>query len=77
VVGRILKLLTEPDVVAKHPVYPRLMEIAYGARARPKTPFYAQISDILRGELHEALLRRKSAKEALDSVAEEIESIIE
>jgi len=73
----ILKLLTEPDVVAKHSVYPRLMEIAYGARSRPKSPFYAQISDILQGELHEALLLRKTPKEALDSVAEEIKSVIE
>ena len=72
----ILKLLTEPDVVAKRPVYPRLMEIAYTAQPRPKSPFYTQISDILQGELQEALLQNKTAKEALDSAVEEIESII-
>lgn len=73
----ILKLLTEPDVVAKRPVYPRLMEIAYGARSRPKSPFYSQISDIIQGELHEALLLGKTVKETLDSAAKEIESIIQ
>jgi len=73
----ILKLLSDPDVVAKHPVYPRLMEIAYGARARPKTPFYTQVSDIIQKEMHEALLQRKSAKEALDAAAEEIEFVIQ
>lgn len=73
----ILKLLTDPDVVTKHPVYPRLMEIAYGARARPKTPFYTQISDIIQKEMHEALLQEKTAKEALDAAAEEIEFVIQ
>lgn len=73
----ILKLLTDPDVVAKHPVYPRLMEIAYGARARPKSPFYVQMSDIIQKEMHEALLQDKTAKEALDAAAEEIEFVIQ
>jgi len=72
----ILHLLTEPDVVAKHPVYPRIQEVAYGARSRPKTPFYVQISDILQTEMHKALNLEKSPKEALDAAAEEIKALL-
>ncbi|GAI48364.1 unnamed protein product, partial [marine sediment metagenome] len=36
-----------------------------------------QVSDIIQKEMHEALLQRKSAKEALDAAAEEIEFVIQ
>jgi multiple sugar transport system substrate-binding protein len=72
----ILKLLNDPDVVAVYPVYPRMMDTAYGAKARPKSPFYTQISDIFQKELSQALILRKTPRQALQDAAREIEPII-
>jgi multiple sugar transport system substrate-binding protein len=73
----IIALLSDPDVVKKHPVYLEVQKSADNAKARPKSPFYTQLSDIFQRELQEALLQRKTPQQAANDAAKQIKPIIE
>jgi multiple sugar transport system substrate-binding protein len=73
----ILSLLGDPDVLQKYPVYKAWQTEADKAKARPKSPFYTQLSDIFQRELQEALLMRKTPAEAMKAAADEITQIIQ
>lgn len=73
----ILSMLTDPDVLKKYPVYEAWQKEADKARARPKSPFYTQLSDIFQRELQDALVMRKTPEEAMKSAADEIKPIIQ
>ena len=73
----ILPLLTDPDVLAKYPVYAAWQKDADGAKARPKSPFYTQLSDIFQRELQEALLQRKTPEQAMKDAAADVEMVIQ
>jgi multiple sugar transport system substrate-binding protein len=73
----ILPLLTDPDILKKYPVYAAWQAEADKAKARPKSPFYTQLSDIFQRELQEALLQRKTPEQAMKDAAGEIEMVIQ
>jgi len=72
----IIELLGDPDVVKKHPVYLEVQKSADNAKARPKSPYYTQLSDIFQRELQEALLQNKTPQQAVNDAADEIRPII-
>lgn len=72
----ILSLLGDPDVVAKNPVYLAWQKEANNAKARPKSPFYTQISDVFQRQLQEAILQKKTPQQAMDDAAKDIKTII-
>ena len=73
----IVELLGDADVVKKHPVYLEVQKSADNAKARPKSPYYTQLSDIFQSQLQEALLQNKTPQQAVNDAADEIKPIIE
>ena len=70
------ELFTDPDVVAKYPYFPELLQIAEKAVLRPSIPQYAQASDILQRYLSAALSNRTSAARAMQAAANETRTLL-
>jgi multiple sugar transport system substrate-binding protein len=70
------ELFTDPDVVAKYPYFPKLLQIAQKAVLRPAIPQYAQASDILQRYLSAALSNRTSPAQAMKAAANETRTLL-
>jgi len=66
----------DPAVVAKFPSFPILAAQAKYERARPKTPFWTNMSTVAEQELTNALIGKKSAAQALKDANGKIEAIL-
>lgn len=69
-------LFTDPEIVAKYPHYPQLLEVAENAVLRPPIPQYAQASDILQRYLSGALTGRFDPEKAMKSAADETRRLL-
>jgi multiple sugar transport system substrate-binding protein len=70
------ELFTDPEVVAKYPHYPQLLEVVDKAVLRPPIAQYAQTSDILQRYLSAALTGRISPESAMQSAANETRRLL-
>jgi multiple sugar transport system substrate-binding protein len=73
----LLPVLNDPDVVAKNPEYLEMFKFAKYIKSRPKSPFYTQMSDIFQAELQSAIVQQKTAEQAMNDAAEQIQPILE
>jgi ABC-type glycerol-3-phosphate transport system substrate-binding protein len=71
-----LPALTDPQVAAKYPAYPKYVPAYASARSRPKTPFYNQISTMVQINVGAALAGSASPKDALDQAARQIQRVV-
>ena len=65
------ELFTDPEIVAKYPHFPQLLEVVQSAVLRPPIAQYAQASDILQRYLSAALTNRLSPERAMKAAANE------
>ncbi|OKH37088.1 ABC transporter substrate-binding protein [[Phormidium ambiguum] IAM M-71] len=70
------ELFTDPEIVAKYPHFPQLLEVVDRAVLRPPIAQYAQASDILQRYLSGALTGRMSPENAMQSAAEETRRLL-
>ncbi len=70
------ELFTDPEIVAKYPHYPQLLEVVDQAVLRPPIAQYAQTSDILQRYLSAALTGRMSPESAMQSAANETRRLL-
>lgn len=66
----------DPQVVKKYPSFPILAQQAKFEKARPKTPFWTNMSTIAEQELTNALIGKKSPQQALKDANGKIEAIL-
>ncbi len=69
-------LFTDPQIVAKYPHYPKLLEVSKHAVLRPPIAQYAQVSDILQRYLSAALTDRLSPQQAMQAAASETRQLL-
>jgi len=69
-------LFTDPQIVAKYPHYPKLLEIEDRAILRPPIAQYAQTSDILQRYLSAALTNRMTPESAMKAAAVETRRLL-
>ncbi|WP_208346747.1 extracellular solute-binding protein, partial [Aetokthonos hydrillicola] len=69
-------LFTDPQIVAKYPHYPKLLEIEDKAVLRPPIPQYDQTSDILQRYLSAALTNRMTPESAMKAAAYETRQLL-
>ncbi len=71
------ELFTDPEIVAKYPHFPQLLEVVQKAVLRPPIAQYAQASDILQRYLSAALSNRMSPERAMKAAAQETRRLLE
>ena len=69
-------LFVDPQIVAKYPHYPQLLEVVDKAVLRPPIAQYAQASDILQRYLSAALTNRMTPKAAMTNAASETRQLL-
>ncbi|MBD2451318.1 ABC transporter substrate-binding protein [Nostoc sp. FACHB-152] len=69
-------LFTDPEIVAKYPHYPLLLEVVDNAVLRPPIAQYAQTSDILQRYLSAALSGRMNPEKAMQAAAAETRRLL-
>ncbi|MCC5621416.1 ABC transporter substrate-binding protein [Nostoc sp. CHAB 5715] len=69
-------LFTDPEIVAKYPHYPQLLEVVDNAVLRPPIAQYAQTSDILQRYLSAALSGRINSERAMQAAAAETRRLL-
>ncbi|MGF2039486.1 MAG: ABC transporter substrate-binding protein [Nostoc sp. CmiVER01] len=69
-------LFTDPEIVAKYPHYPQLLEVVDNAVLRPPIAQYAQTSDILQRYLSAALSGRMNSQRAMQAAAAETRRLL-
>lgn len=69
-------LFTDPEIVAKYPHYPQLLEVVQQAVLRPPIAQYAQTSDILQRYLSAALTNRMTPERAMQAAANETRRLL-
>ena len=69
-------LFNDPEIIAKYPHYPQLLEIVQKPALRPPIAQYAQASDVLQRYLSAAFTGRLSAEEAMKAAAQESRNIL-
>ncbi|BCL36344.1 putative ABC transporter-binding protein [Nostoc sp. MS1] len=70
------ELFTDPEIVAKYPHYPQLLEVVSNAVLRPPIAQYAQTSDILQRYLSAALAGRMAPERAMQAAAAETRRLL-
>jgi multiple sugar transport system substrate-binding protein len=70
------ELFTDPEIVAKYPHYPQLLEVVDNAVLRPPIAQYAQTSDILQRYLSAALSGRMNSERAMQAAAAETRRLL-
>jgi multiple sugar transport system substrate-binding protein len=70
------ELFTDPEIVAKYPHFPQLLEVVESAVLRPPIAQYAQASDILQRYLSAALTNRTSPERAMKAAADETRRLL-
>jgi multiple sugar transport system substrate-binding protein len=71
-----LSLFIDPEIVAKYPHYPELLNISKKAVLRPPIAQYAQVSDILQRYLSAALTNRMTPERAMKAAANETRQVL-
>jgi multiple sugar transport system substrate-binding protein len=69
-------LFTDPQIVAKYPHYPQLLQVVDRAVLRPPIAQYAQASDILQRYLSSALTNRMNPEKAMQAAAAETKRLL-
>jgi multiple sugar transport system substrate-binding protein len=69
-------LFNDPQILAKFPHFPRLLEAVQKPALRPPIAQYAQASDVLQRYLSAAFTGRLSAEQAMQSAAQETRNIL-
>lgn len=69
-------LFTDPEILAKYPHYPKLLEIVDKAVLRPPIAQYAQASDILQRYLSAALTNSMTPENAMQAAANETRRLL-
>lgn len=69
-------LFTDPEIVAKYPYFPKLLEIENRAVLRPPIAQYDQASDILQRYLSAALTNRMTPENAMKAAAAETRTLL-
>ena len=69
-------LFTDPEIVAKYPHFPKLLEAVQQSVLRPPVAQYAQASDILQRYLSAAFTGAISPEEAMQSAARETRNLL-
>ncbi len=69
-------LFNDPEIVAKYPHYPQLLEVVNNAALRPPIAQYAQASDILQRYLSAALTNTMTAEQAMQAAAAETRRLL-
>ncbi|MBD2775488.1 ABC transporter substrate-binding protein [Iningainema tapete] len=69
-------LFTDPQIVAKYPHYPQLLQIVQQAVLRPPIAQYAQASDILQRYLSAALTNNMTPEQAMKAAADETRRLL-
>ena len=69
-------LFTDPEIVAKYPHYPQLLEVVQRPALRPPIAQYAQASDILQRYLSAAFTGRMTAQQAMKGAASETRTLL-
>ncbi|MEW6492682.1 MAG: ABC transporter substrate-binding protein [Cyanobacteriota bacterium] len=69
-------LFTAPDIVAKYPHFPQLLEAVQDSVLRPPIPQYAQASDILQRYLSAAFTGGMNPKAAMQAAARETRNLL-
>ncbi|MEC4818304.1 MAG: ABC transporter substrate-binding protein [Scytonema sp. PMC 1069.18] len=69
-------LFLDPEIVAKYPHYPELLNISKKAVLRPPIAQYAQVSDILQRYLSAALTNRMTPEKAMQAAANETRRVL-
>ena len=69
-------LFTDPEIIAKYPHYPKLLEIVDKAVLRPPLAQYAQASDILQRYLSAALTNSMTPESAMKAAANETRRLL-
>jgi len=70
-------LFTEPEIVAKYPHFPQLLEAVQQSVLRPPVAQYAQASDILQRYLSAAFTGGMNPKEAMQAAARETRNLLD
>ncbi|NEO15770.1 MAG: ABC transporter substrate-binding protein [Moorea sp. SIO3F7] len=71
------KLFADPEIVAKYPHYPKMLEVLEGAVLRPPVAQYSQVSDILQRYLNAVLTNPKlSAEKMMKAAADETRRLL-
>lgn len=70
------ELFTDPEIVAKYPHFPQLLEVVESAVLRPPIAQYAQASDILQRYLSGTLTNRISPEQAMKAAADETRRLL-
>ncbi len=69
-------LFTDPEIVAKYPYFPPLLEAVQQSVLRPPIAQYAQASDVLQRYLSAAFTGRMSPEQALKAAARETRNLL-
>ena len=73
----VLNDIAESDFIKSHPYYPIFLEQLKTAQARTPHPGWQKMDDALSLGIQEVISGQKSAQEAMDEVADKVNSIIE
>ncbi|MFQ6002601.1 MAG: ABC transporter substrate-binding protein, partial [Candidatus Zixiibacteriota bacterium] len=73
----LVSLYDDPDIKRETPFMKDFLSVFTRARPRPVTPFYPDISLVIQREVSAVLANLKSPQEALDTMEEEIQKILE
>ncbi|MEL7035801.1 MAG: ABC transporter substrate-binding protein [Cyanobacteria bacterium J06592_8] len=69
-------LFLDPELVAKYPHYPELLDVINNSVLRPPIPQYAQTSDILQRYLSAALTGSQTSEAAMEAAATETRALL-
>ena len=76
-VPSVRSLFSNPEVLAKYPHYPQILQVVNKAVLRPPIAQYAQVSDVLQRYLSAALTNQRSPEEAMQQAAAETRRVVE
>jgi ABC-type glycerol-3-phosphate transport system substrate-binding protein len=71
-----LSLVSDPDVAKVFPIFPAYVNLYKTGTIRPKLVNYMALSDIEQPQIHAALSGTKSAKDALDAIAQGMSTLL-
>jgi multiple sugar transport system substrate-binding protein len=72
-----MSLYQDADLLREQPYFSMLYEVFLNARPRPLSPYYMQITQVLQPEISAVLAGSKSPEEALKSIQQQVESILD
>jgi len=69
-------LYADPELLAKNPWFPELLDAFGRARPRPQLPYYSQLSGILQRHLSAALAGESTPEQALSDARREMQALV-